>query len=666
MAEDTVIHNHGHPGDHRERPRKRQRVSSIPKSPQTSEIPQQWDLQAARAQNDLRLKSIFEGIFAKYGNDFSDVGDEIDLETGEIVVNRGHLKSMLEETDVGKRLDPWTEDPFGSDDDDSVRDEEPPSLGHHEDEVPRAESLDVCPVGDTTGSLRDSVKPLSNRGRERIASSPPGPGDKASTDWQSPGPLAHLVDPLWQAPELPPLFATPNANRQPVAPSPQLPTILREPSPPGSGSLWTVPRRRLPRSEQKFRSTTASSPSKSRPYAKRKYQSSPATRDWSFAEVNAGDESDDPLQEQWPSSPLPIPSQTTTASRQETRSSASTTPIRKAALTSPDGTRSVDSRRQSSSRANQSVQKTSAMDRDYHDRDQHHSESMPPSRTTAAVDIGLSEHDLISSASPSPAGAAQGWPSSSPIKASIKFTPDEAKLIVRMRYVHEQPWQDIAAALPGHTLSEIYQWNQIHWSDRRSCSDESPSFWSLAEADTLNTLAQESGLSWGAIMIELPNRPQSDIESELFRRWVGDEIWLSKQESGESTVPLQPSSSASVRYETESKTVRIEVGDSDDEESQSPSIVGETGLSDRDIPTTPRVRAPSRPSTPSLVETHRRHFEDFLDSDDDVVNDLDDVMLLSGAFSPSKLSSIFLDSPAPTRSLSRSPRKSPTKFRGFL
>ena len=53
-----------------------------------------------RARNNQRLKSRFESIFKRFGRDFSDVGDEIDLETGEIVVNNGHIVSMRDEHDI--------------------------------------------------------------------------------------------------------------------------------------------------------------------------------------------------------------------------------------------------------------------------------------------------------------------------------------------------------------------------------------------------------------------------------------------------------------------------------------------------------------------------------------------------------------------------------------
>ena len=63
-------------------------------------------LDAKRARHDLHLKSRFEEIFQKYGRDFSDTADEIDLETGEIVVDKGHLAAMTDETDPGRNLTP--------------------------------------------------------------------------------------------------------------------------------------------------------------------------------------------------------------------------------------------------------------------------------------------------------------------------------------------------------------------------------------------------------------------------------------------------------------------------------------------------------------------------------------------------------------------------------
>ena len=92
-----------------EPPSKRQRLSgnSYPES----------DLHARRAQNDLRLKSIFESIFEKYGKDFDGLGDEIDMKTGEIVVDNGHILGMANERDVGNAE--YSSEELGNSDDEN-------------------------------------------------------------------------------------------------------------------------------------------------------------------------------------------------------------------------------------------------------------------------------------------------------------------------------------------------------------------------------------------------------------------------------------------------------------------------------------------------------------------------------------------------------------------
>ncbi|KFY70226.1 hypothetical protein V499_09350 [Pseudogymnoascus sp. VKM F-103] len=74
------------------------------------------DLQATRQKLDNKLKSTFEAIFEKYGKDFTGVGDEIDLRTGEIIVDNGHVAEMHAETDAGEvrgrgMLRAFTEEP---------------------------------------------------------------------------------------------------------------------------------------------------------------------------------------------------------------------------------------------------------------------------------------------------------------------------------------------------------------------------------------------------------------------------------------------------------------------------------------------------------------------------------------------------------------------------
>ncbi|KYK54156.1 hypothetical protein DCS_06113 [Drechmeria coniospora] len=62
-----------------------------------------YKLSLDRAYADNRFQSTMAHIFEKYGRDFEGIGDEIDMMTGEIVVNNGHLQNMRSETDVGLR-----------------------------------------------------------------------------------------------------------------------------------------------------------------------------------------------------------------------------------------------------------------------------------------------------------------------------------------------------------------------------------------------------------------------------------------------------------------------------------------------------------------------------------------------------------------------------------
>ncbi|KAK5109823.1 hypothetical protein LTR62_006556 [Meristemomyces frigidus] len=60
------------------------------------------DLLRDRRANDKRLKGRLEHIFEKYSRDFSTIGDEIDIETGEILLDNGHVRGMQHETDLGQ------------------------------------------------------------------------------------------------------------------------------------------------------------------------------------------------------------------------------------------------------------------------------------------------------------------------------------------------------------------------------------------------------------------------------------------------------------------------------------------------------------------------------------------------------------------------------------
>ncbi|KAA8905497.1 hypothetical protein FN846DRAFT_950785 [Sphaerosporella brunnea] len=79
------------------------------KTPRNSATPVSEAKQKALADAELarerelvsdRLKSSWELIFQKYGQNFDDIADEIDPVTGEIVVDNGHLRGMQDESEL--------------------------------------------------------------------------------------------------------------------------------------------------------------------------------------------------------------------------------------------------------------------------------------------------------------------------------------------------------------------------------------------------------------------------------------------------------------------------------------------------------------------------------------------------------------------------------------
>ncbi|KAI3101324.1 hypothetical protein CBS147333_8155 [Penicillium roqueforti] len=289
--------------DDMERPAKRPCLSYTPT--EDDEVPAEFDLPAARAQNDSRLKSLFEHIFAKYSKDFTDVGDEIDLQTGDIVVDNGHLLGMRSEHDAGQPRS-WLsqgdlEDPDADDDTAKGEEDEFFSMASSpgRSSAPREESPSKQLQTDMDTSL-DFVFTFKSSG---TAGHSPTTKEEQASHPTNPSLPSKPQDSIWAVPDLPASFSTPTTETRKTNAGFSSPATAtaRSPSPPGSGSIWAVRRPRKPRTETKPKAT----PSKRQPAAKRKYHSSPVTRDWSFAEVPDGNESDDPLQDYEPS---PTPS----------------------------------------------------------------------------------------------------------------------------------------------------------------------------------------------------------------------------------------------------------------------------------------------------------------------------------------------------------------------
>ncbi|KAH7057438.1 centromere protein Scm3-domain-containing protein [Macrophomina phaseolina] len=101
------------------------------------------ELERERHENDMRLKNTFEHIFEKYSRDFSGIGDEIDLETGEIVVDNGHIAQLQDERDTGKAFDDWVDDVDGDEQDYEEHTYTRYELEDSEDELLSSPSRDV-------------------------------------------------------------------------------------------------------------------------------------------------------------------------------------------------------------------------------------------------------------------------------------------------------------------------------------------------------------------------------------------------------------------------------------------------------------------------------------------------------------------------------------------
>ncbi|CAG9989862.1 unnamed protein product [Clonostachys byssicola] len=123
------------------------------------------DVQLAKKREAVgnRFQAAMSSIFDKYGRDFEDIGDEIDFETGEIVVDNGHLANMRYDGDIGSLdgeeeeeedgilLEDWEGESHVSDG--SVRDDEAPALPSRPPPAPKdapdatADLQELAPTG---------------------------------------------------------------------------------------------------------------------------------------------------------------------------------------------------------------------------------------------------------------------------------------------------------------------------------------------------------------------------------------------------------------------------------------------------------------------------------------------------------------------------------------
>ncbi|KAF7960758.1 hypothetical protein EAE96_000431 [Botrytis aclada] len=254
------------------------------------------DLQQKRARLDYKLKSTFESIFEKYGKDFEGVGDEIDLLTGEILVDNGHLKEMQDERDAGSikaggnllralTVEPETvtetsgdeysnvEEGDDREEEDNARDktvdkydvvemsnedvEEDDIILRGYDESKQEPFLDMVSTTETE-SVRNSTSKRDLQQRQNVQSEGHGTSFPSYNEiLRSFGPevapqIVSLIsqkhshddtniEPAWRVPELPSLEPRRRSALRAFIPEPE---TERSPSPGISESIWALPRGR--------------------------------------------------------------------------------------------------------------------------------------------------------------------------------------------------------------------------------------------------------------------------------------------------------------------------------------------------------------------------------------------------------------------------------------
>jgi hypothetical protein len=530
-----------------ERPQKRPRLSLGGHGEDSDDI----DLQEARAQNDLRLKSIFERIFEKYGKDFTDIGDEIDLQTGKIVVNNGHLQRMSGEDDTGEKDDEagWLfkedlptstvqnskatlagsvhdseiETETGGDDTEDGEQLQRPltspqplparrlDRAYDEKQPPETAEADSDDDSKSVDSLLDCALILLNDSDKPDRQALPLESEafpaKANTTADTPiqsqqtrGDKAdEPVESIWRVPEIKGEFSTPIFYRS----RPKLPlTAVRSASPPRAASLWALPgqsRRNTDGRKAKGRKKLGVS------QPKHKHQSSPVLHDWSFAETPDGSESDDPLQEDYQPSPTPknpihIRGKNhveITPSRTKVERRPLLPQLNPGCQPTMNALRGARESKIANSAASQLQPETIA-----NHANQCLSVDTPVSAAEQHADPVIAQV-------------------STPTRAKrTLMTPDEAKLIVRMRQIEGKKWKDVQKHLPQRKLISLIQWNQTHWTERHDKPPRISKAWSKEEADKLQTFKDQQGLTWPHIRAALPGRSHAEIEFALLRLWA--------------------------------------------------------------------------------------------------------------------------------------------------
>ncbi|KAL1609140.1 hypothetical protein SLS59_001503 [Nothophoma quercina] len=153
------------------------------------------DYIAAKQKQQQKLKGRFESIFAKYEGMHESMSDEVDINTGQVVVDRGHVRrvqrQMLRKTTL---LDNFLEPAFGQED--TPEEEEAHALSEDElapTQVPSLKRKRDSPQDRNKGAqLSEQTAVEQARSAYRAASTLPTPSDAAQVP-NTPNPAANLL-----------------------------------------------------------------------------------------------------------------------------------------------------------------------------------------------------------------------------------------------------------------------------------------------------------------------------------------------------------------------------------------------------------------------------------------------------------------------------------------
>ncbi|KAL8779341.1 MAG: hypothetical protein Q9213_006984 [Squamulea squamosa] len=199
------------------------------------------ELSERRARNHKKLKSRFESIFEKYSRDFTGIGDIIDFEKGEIVVNNGHIRNMEDETDAGYEhvLQLENHGPTSNnipDENQPERVAQDPRDDESDDDDPLGMIEDV--ISTNIRRMRKGVELSLSQSKNGFCRVGHADVHKAVSTPQD----DRWVEPAWRVPLLPTGF---NARHALPSPSPSVnddSDSSRSASPPGV-SIWALPQR---------------------------------------------------------------------------------------------------------------------------------------------------------------------------------------------------------------------------------------------------------------------------------------------------------------------------------------------------------------------------------------------------------------------------------------